>query len=266
MAPGLYGLLGPQRRGQEHPHADTGHPAAARQRGRSRWTGSTPSPTPDYVRRRLGYLPQQIGTYPTVTGRQLLDRFAWLKGRTDKAERKREVAQLLDRVNLRADADSRRRHLLGRHAAPLRHRAGSRRQPAAAHRRRADGRPRPGRAEPLPPGAGGGRWRVEGIRPGGQSGGDAVDAPLPAAACISSCLSMRTLFARISSRRLSIAAVSRSSNGGKISLGGDTSYAAEQQYQQCHHTDCQGSVSVPTPVLHGVRLLTTNLPVAWGRV
>ena len=60
---------------------------------------------PDYLRRRLGYLPQHIGTYPTVTGRQLLERFAWLKGRTDKAERRREVAQLLERVNLRADAD-----------------------------------------------------------------------------------------------------------------------------------------------------------------
>lgn len=46
-----------------------------------------------------------IGTYPTVTGRQLPERFAWLKGRTDATERRREVAQLLERVNRGADAD-----------------------------------------------------------------------------------------------------------------------------------------------------------------
>lgn len=58
---------------------------------------------PDYLRSRLGYLPQQIGTYPGVTARSLLTRFAWLKGRTDKQQRHEEVDKLLERVNL-ADA------------------------------------------------------------------------------------------------------------------------------------------------------------------
>jgi ABC-type multidrug transport system ATPase subunit len=58
---------------------------------------------PDYLRRRLGYLPQQIGAYPGVSARSLLDRFAWLKGRTNRHERQREVDSLLERVNL-ADA------------------------------------------------------------------------------------------------------------------------------------------------------------------
>ncbi|NCD26992.1 MAG: ATP-binding cassette domain-containing protein, partial [Deltaproteobacteria bacterium] len=55
---------------------------------------------PDHLRRRLGYLPQQIGAYPGISGRDLLDRFAWLKGRTDSAERRAEVEALLARVNL----------------------------------------------------------------------------------------------------------------------------------------------------------------------
>lgn len=101
---GLYGLLGPNGAGKStlmRTLATLQKP----DRGSITLDGVDALADPDYVRRRLGYLPQQIGTYPTVTGRQLLQRFAWLKGRTDAAERRREVAQLLERVNLRADAD-----------------------------------------------------------------------------------------------------------------------------------------------------------------
>jgi len=104
VAPGLYGLLGPNGAGKStlmRTLATLQQPDS----GSITLDGVDTLADPDYVRRRLGYLPQQIGTYPTVTGRQLLERFAWLKGRTDKAERRREVAQLLERVNLRADAD-----------------------------------------------------------------------------------------------------------------------------------------------------------------
>lgn len=59
---------------------------------------------PDSLRFKLGYLPQQIGAYPNVSGRDLLERFAWLKGRTDKKVRKQEVEYLLTRVNLERDA------------------------------------------------------------------------------------------------------------------------------------------------------------------
>ena len=51
-------------------------------------------------------------------------------------------------------------------------------------------------------------------------------------------------------------------DGGKIILGGDTSHAAEQQYEQGDNTDCKGGISVPTPVPHGARLLTATLPAA----
>ena len=104
VGPGLYGLLGPNGAGKStlmRTLATLQQPDS----GSITLDGVDALADPDYVRRRLGYLPQHIGTYPTVTGRQLLDRFAWLKGRTDKAERRREVAQLLERVNLHADAD-----------------------------------------------------------------------------------------------------------------------------------------------------------------
>ena len=104
VGPGLYGLLGPNGAGKStlmRTLATLQQPDS----GSITLDGVDALANPDYVRRRLGYLPQQIGTYPTVTGRQLLDRFAWLKGRTDRRERRQEVAQLLERVNLRADAD-----------------------------------------------------------------------------------------------------------------------------------------------------------------
>ena len=103
VGPGLYGLLGPNGAGKStlmRTLATLQTPDS----GTITLDGVDALADPDYVR-RLGYLPQHIGTYPTVTGRQLLERFAWLKGRTDASERRREVAQLLERVNLRADAD-----------------------------------------------------------------------------------------------------------------------------------------------------------------
>ncbi|MEM9731761.1 MAG: ATP-binding cassette domain-containing protein, partial [Myxococcota bacterium] len=55
---------------------------------------------PDELRKLLGYLPQQIGAYPGVTAESLLERFAWLHGNTDRKGRRREVMELLDKVNL----------------------------------------------------------------------------------------------------------------------------------------------------------------------
>ena len=104
VGPGLYGLLGPNGAGKStlmRTLATLQQPDS----GSITLDGVDALADPDHVRRRLGYLPQQIGAYPTVTGRQLLERFAWLKGRTNASERRREVAQLLERVNLRADAD-----------------------------------------------------------------------------------------------------------------------------------------------------------------
>jgi ABC-type multidrug transport system ATPase subunit len=52
------------------------------------------------LRKRLGYLPQEVGVYDNVSADTLLDHFATLKGITDRSERRRVVDALLSRVNL----------------------------------------------------------------------------------------------------------------------------------------------------------------------
>ncbi|MBM9616328.1 ABC transporter ATP-binding protein [Desulfobulbus rhabdoformis] len=55
---------------------------------------------PDALRRRLGYLPQEFGVYPSVSAEELLLYIADLKGITNKAERAAQVEALLLKVNL----------------------------------------------------------------------------------------------------------------------------------------------------------------------
>lgn len=55
----------------------------------------------------LGYLPQDLGLYPNLNAYEFLDYMAILKGVTDKAERQRQIADLLEKVRL-TDSASRR--------------------------------------------------------------------------------------------------------------------------------------------------------------
>ncbi len=55
------------------------------------------------VKRSLGYLPQELGLYPDLSGREFLDYMALLKGLENG--RKRRVEELLDVVGLRSDAN-----------------------------------------------------------------------------------------------------------------------------------------------------------------
>ncbi len=55
----------------------------------------------------LGYLPQDLGLYPNLNAYEFLDYLAILKGMTDKTQRQRQIADLLDKVRL-TDAASRR--------------------------------------------------------------------------------------------------------------------------------------------------------------
>lgn len=104
VPPGLYGLLGPNGAGKStlmRTLATLQQP----DQGQIHLDGVDVLAQPDHLRRQLGYLPQQIGAYPGVSGRDLLERFAWLKGRTQKQQRQQEVEQLLERVNLSAAAN-----------------------------------------------------------------------------------------------------------------------------------------------------------------
>jgi ABC-type multidrug transport system ATPase subunit len=99
VSDGLYGLLGPNGAGKStlmRTLATLLQPDA----GGIALDGVDVLRDGDYLRRRLGYLPQTIGAYPGVPADRLLERFAWLKGITDRAARRREVDALLDRVNL----------------------------------------------------------------------------------------------------------------------------------------------------------------------
>lgn len=62
----------------------------------------------DEVRKILGYLPQDFGFYPKVSGENMLHHFAVLKGITNKKERKEICDALLQQTNL---YDARKRNL-----------------------------------------------------------------------------------------------------------------------------------------------------------
>ena len=55
---------------------------------------------PDALRRILGYLPQEFGLYPNLSGETVLDHFAALKGVAARGERRDLVHALLQQTNL----------------------------------------------------------------------------------------------------------------------------------------------------------------------
>ena len=55
---------------------------------------------PEKLRQVLGYLPQEFGVYPNTSAEELLLHIADMKGIASKGERKDQVQQLLQRVNL----------------------------------------------------------------------------------------------------------------------------------------------------------------------
>lgn len=55
---------------------------------------------PQALRATLGYLPQDFGVYPRMSGRAMLDHLAVLKGLSDARQRKQVVDTLLEQTNL----------------------------------------------------------------------------------------------------------------------------------------------------------------------
>ncbi len=57
------------------------------------------------VRAHLGYLPQELGLYPDLSGRELLDYMGLLKRLYDRRARRQQIAALLDVVSLTSVAE-----------------------------------------------------------------------------------------------------------------------------------------------------------------
>jgi ABC-2 type transport system ATP-binding protein len=106
ISPGVLGLLGPNGAGKStlmRMIATITKPTA----GSITWNDVDISLHPDQIRRDLGYLPQDFGTYPHLTAMEFLSYLAATRGITGPAAQER-IHQLLDLVNL---TDVRKRRL-----------------------------------------------------------------------------------------------------------------------------------------------------------
>ena len=96
---GMYGLLGPNGAGKStlmRTIATLQTPTE----GAIRFGDLDILATPEELRKKLGYLPQDFGVYPRVSAFDMLDHMAVLKGIANMGERKAVVETLLNQTNL----------------------------------------------------------------------------------------------------------------------------------------------------------------------
>ncbi|MGG5210236.1 ABC transporter ATP-binding protein [Chryseobacterium sp. MIQD13] len=96
---GMFGLLGPNGAGKSSlmkTIVGLQKPTS----GNIIFNGTDVSKDPDHIKRNLGFLPQDFGVYPKVSAYDLLEHIAVLKGITSGTERKNQILNLLEKVNL----------------------------------------------------------------------------------------------------------------------------------------------------------------------
>ena len=96
---GMFGLLGPNGAGKSTLMRILATLLDADE-GRVTFDDINVLDSPQPLRQRLGYLPQEFGVYPRISAQHLLDHLAVLKGITDKKARREQVNHLLERTNL----------------------------------------------------------------------------------------------------------------------------------------------------------------------
>jgi len=108
LGPGVLGLLGPNGAGKSTLMRILATITRATE-GRVTWNGTDIAQKPDELRQVLGYLPQDFGIYPHLSGQEFLEYMAAIKGMDAKTARRR-IEELLVVVNL---VDAARRRLGG---------------------------------------------------------------------------------------------------------------------------------------------------------
>ncbi|MDP9960865.1 ABC transporter ATP-binding protein [Chryseobacterium lathyri] len=96
---GIFGLLGPNGAGKSSlmkTIVGLQKPTS----GTIIFNGTDVSKDPDYIKQNLGFLPQDFGVYPKVSAYDLLEHMAILKGVGNSIERKSQILNLLEKVNL----------------------------------------------------------------------------------------------------------------------------------------------------------------------
>jgi len=111
LGPGIHGLVGPNGAGKStlmRIVTTVLEPTA----GDVYWSGTNIENDPAAVRRVLGYLPQEFGTYPDLTAREFLTYIATLRG-LDRETTAARVEEVLALTNLQEVADRRLRTFSG---------------------------------------------------------------------------------------------------------------------------------------------------------
>ena len=114
LGPGVTGLLGPNGAGKTTLLRILAT-VLAPDSGSVRILGRDPSKGAERLelRRRMGYLPQDVGAYPGFSVREFVDYIAVLKEHTDRRARRVEVDRVLELVDLTAKAYDKTRSLSG---------------------------------------------------------------------------------------------------------------------------------------------------------